>query len=66
MRAFLCRLGKILEVEEVVEALMEGILTNQKMVFVPSVQRVALLLEKYVERILTKQKNPSHVANITT
>ncbi|XP_015479123.1 estradiol 17-beta-dehydrogenase 11-like [Parus major] len=28
------RLGKILEVEEVVEALMEGIVTNQKMVFV--------------------------------
>ncbi|NXR06135.1 DHB11 dehydrogenase, partial [Semnornis frantzii] len=38
------RLGKILEIEEVVEALMEGILTNQKMVFVPSAQCVALLL----------------------
>ncbi|XP_061848789.1 estradiol 17-beta-dehydrogenase 11-like [Colius striatus] len=40
------RLGKILEIDEVVEALMEGILTNQKMVFVPSSQRFTLLLEK--------------------
>uniref|UniRef100_A0A8D0FU98 Estradiol 17-beta-dehydrogenase 11 n=1 Tax=Strix occidentalis caurina TaxID=311401 RepID=A0A8D0FU98_STROC len=39
------RLGKILEVEEVVEALMEGILTNQKMVFVPSHLSIALLSE---------------------
>ncbi|XP_068259215.1 estradiol 17-beta-dehydrogenase 11-like [Nyctibius grandis] len=39
------RLGKILEIEEVVEALMEGILTNQKMVFVPSHLSIALLSE---------------------
>ncbi|KFV15120.1 Estradiol 17-beta-dehydrogenase 11, partial [Pterocles gutturalis] len=39
------RLGKILEVEEVVEALMEGILTNQKMVFVPPHLSIALLSE---------------------
>lgn len=37
------RLGKILEIEEVVEALMEGILTNQKMIFVPSRLSIALL-----------------------
>ncbi|XP_075564943.1 estradiol 17-beta-dehydrogenase 11-like isoform X2 [Pelecanus crispus] len=37
------RLGKILEVDEVVEALMEGILTNQKMIFVPSHLSIALL-----------------------
>lgn len=40
-----CRLGKILEVEEVVEALMEGIVTNQKMVFVPPQLNIALLSE---------------------
>jgi len=45
MYAFLCRLGKILETEEVVEALMEGILTNQKMIFVPSQLSIALLSE---------------------
>ncbi|NXU54661.1 DHB11 dehydrogenase, partial [Turnix velox] len=39
------RMGKILEVEEVVEALMEGILTNQKMVFVPSYLNIALLCD---------------------
>ncbi|XP_075277355.1 estradiol 17-beta-dehydrogenase 11-like [Opisthocomus hoazin] len=39
------RLGKILETEEVVEALMEGILTNQKMIFVPSQLSIALLSE---------------------
>ncbi|XP_009278498.2 PREDICTED: estradiol 17-beta-dehydrogenase 11 [Aptenodytes forsteri] len=39
------RLGKILEIEEVVEALMEGILTNQKMIFVPSHLSIALLSE---------------------
>ncbi|XP_074759948.1 estradiol 17-beta-dehydrogenase 11-like isoform X2 [Athene noctua] len=56
------RLGKILEVEEVVEALMEGILTNQKMVFVPSVQRVALLLEKlFPERALAVLKKMTDV-----
>jgi len=48
MLSFDFRLGKILEVDEVVKALMEGILTNQKMVFVPSNQRFALLLERYV------------------
>lgn len=47
------RLGKILEIEEVVEALMEGIVTNQKMVFVPSNQSVGLLLERvFPERAL--------------
>lgn len=45
MFAFLCRLGKILEVEEVVEALMEGIVTNQKMVFVPPQLNIGLLSE---------------------
>ncbi|KAF4805023.1 estradiol 17-beta-dehydrogenase 11-like protein [Turdus rufiventris] len=40
------RLGRILEIEEVVEALMEGIVTNKKMVFVPSNQGVGLLLER--------------------
>ncbi|XP_062349077.1 estradiol 17-beta-dehydrogenase 11-like isoform X2 [Cinclus cinclus] len=51
------RLGKILEVEEVVEALMEGIVTNQKMVFVPSNQGVALLLERvFPERALNLLK----------
>lgn len=51
-----CRLGKILEIEEVVEALMEGIVTNKKMVFVPSNQGVGLLLERWVG-----QKNVSSV-----
>ncbi|PKK28830.1 estradiol 17-beta-dehydrogenase 11 [Columba livia] len=47
------RLGRILEIEEVVEALMEGILTNQKMVFVPSYQGIGLLLERlFPERAL--------------
>ncbi|XP_010121841.1 PREDICTED: estradiol 17-beta-dehydrogenase 11-like, partial [Chlamydotis macqueenii] len=47
------RIGKILEIEEVVEALMEGILTNQKMIFVPSSQRLALLFERlFPERAL--------------
>lgn len=50
MLAFLCRLGKILEIEEVVEALMEGILTNKKMVFVPPQQSVGLLIERYVKK----------------
>ncbi|NXM98199.1 DHB11 dehydrogenase, partial [Sylvia borin] len=51
--AFLCRLGKILEVEEVVEALMEGIVTNQKMVFVPPQLNIALLSEMvFPERAL--------------
>uniref|UniRef100_A0A8B9R3G3 Estradiol 17-beta-dehydrogenase 11 n=1 Tax=Anas platyrhynchos TaxID=8839 RepID=A0A8B9R3G3_ANAPL len=40
------RLGRILEVDEVVKELMEGILTNKKMVFVPSNQSFALLLER--------------------
>ncbi|NXU54662.1 DHB11 dehydrogenase, partial [Turnix velox] len=56
------RLGKILEVEEVVEALMEGILTNQKMVFVPSSQRIALLLERLLpERALNFLKKLTDV-----
>ncbi|XP_009080582.1 PREDICTED: estradiol 17-beta-dehydrogenase 11-like, partial [Acanthisitta chloris] len=56
------RLGKILEIEEVVEALMEGILTNQKMVFVPSNQRVALLLERvFPERALNLLRKMTEV-----
>ncbi|XP_027740192.1 estradiol 17-beta-dehydrogenase 11-like [Empidonax traillii] len=56
------RLGKILEIEEVVEALMEGIVTNQKMVFVPSNQRVALLLERvFPERALNVLKKMTDV-----
>ncbi|XP_064005623.1 estradiol 17-beta-dehydrogenase 11-like [Pogoniulus pusillus] len=56
------RLGKILEIEEVVEALMEGILTNQKMVFVPSAQRVALLFERlFPERALNFLKKLTDV-----
>ncbi|KAM6346107.1 estradiol 17-beta-dehydrogenase 11-like [Podargus strigoides] len=56
------RLGKILEIEEVVDALMEGILTNQKMVFVPSSQRIALLFEKlFPERTLNFLKKLSDV-----
>ncbi|XP_054248263.1 estradiol 17-beta-dehydrogenase 11-like [Indicator indicator] len=39
------RLGKVLEVEEVIEALMEGVLTNKKMVFVPPQLSFALLSE---------------------
>ncbi|KAF1409703.1 Estradiol 17-beta-dehydrogenase 11, partial [Spheniscus magellanicus] len=47
------RLGKILEIEEVVEALMEGILTNQKMIFVPPHLSIALLSEMlFPERAL--------------
>uniref|UniRef100_A0A8V0XNY8 Estradiol 17-beta-dehydrogenase 11 n=1 Tax=Gallus gallus TaxID=9031 RepID=A0A8V0XNY8_CHICK len=42
------RLGKILEVDEVVKALMEGILTNQKMVFVPPQLSFALLSEMLI------------------
>ncbi|XP_072192123.1 estradiol 17-beta-dehydrogenase 11-like [Excalfactoria chinensis] len=56
------RLGKILEVDEVVKALMEGILTNQKMVFVPSNQRIALLFERlFPERALNYLKKLSDV-----
>ncbi|XP_027580831.2 estradiol 17-beta-dehydrogenase 11-like [Pipra filicauda] len=51
------RLGKILEVEEVVEALMEGIVTNQKMVFVPPQLNIALLSEMvFPERALNVLK----------
>lgn len=35
-----------MEIEEVVNKLMEGILTNQKMIFVPSNLRIALFFEK--------------------
>uniref|UniRef100_A0A8D0FXI0 Estradiol 17-beta-dehydrogenase 11 n=1 Tax=Strix occidentalis caurina TaxID=311401 RepID=A0A8D0FXI0_STROC len=55
------RLGKILEVEEVVEALMEGILTNQKMVFVPSHLSIALnwiMCNCLPERILFSTEPP--------
>ncbi|XP_021251988.1 estradiol 17-beta-dehydrogenase 11-like [Numida meleagris] len=56
------RLGKILEVDEVVKALMEGILTNQKMVFVPSHQHIALLLERLIpERALNYLKKMTDV-----
>ncbi|NXD73834.1 DHB11 dehydrogenase, partial [Eolophus roseicapillus] len=56
------RLGKILEVEEVVDALMEGILTNKKMVFVPSHQSVALLTERLLpERALAVLKKLTNV-----
>ncbi|XP_054248264.1 estradiol 17-beta-dehydrogenase 11-like [Indicator indicator] len=56
------RLGKVLEVEEVVEALMEGVLTNKKMVFVPSRQRVALLFERlFPERALNFLKKLTEV-----
>ncbi|NXG71119.1 DHB11 dehydrogenase, partial [Baryphthengus martii] len=51
------RLGKILEIEEVVEALMEGIATNQKMVFVPAQLSIALLSEMlFPERALAVLK----------
>ncbi|XP_030347352.1 17-beta-hydroxysteroid dehydrogenase 13-like [Strigops habroptila] len=51
------RLGKILEIEEVVEALMEGILTNQKMVFVPPHLNIGLLSEMlFPERALAVLK----------
>ncbi|XP_053796620.1 estradiol 17-beta-dehydrogenase 11-like isoform X1 [Vidua chalybeata] len=51
------RLGKILEIEEVVEALMEGIVTNQKMVFVPPQLNIALLSEMvFPERALNLLK----------
>ncbi|NWS33281.1 DHB13 dehydrogenase, partial [Polioptila caerulea] len=51
------RLGKILEVEEVVKALMEGIVTNQKMVFVPPQLNIALLSEMvFPERALNVLK----------
>ncbi|KAM6135649.1 estradiol 17-beta-dehydrogenase 11-like [Phoenicopterus ruber ruber] len=56
------RLGKILETEEVAEALMEGILTNQKMIFVPSNQRIALLFERlFPERALHLLKKMTDV-----
>ncbi|XP_065545058.1 17-beta-hydroxysteroid dehydrogenase 13-like [Lathamus discolor] len=56
------RLGKILEIEEVVEALMEGILTNKKMVFVPSHQSVALFIERLLpERALAVLKKLTNV-----
>ncbi|NWI92368.1 DHB11 dehydrogenase, partial [Pitta sordida] len=51
------RLGKILEPEEVAEALMEGIVTNQKMVFVPPQLNIALLSEMvFPERALNVLK----------
>ncbi|CAN8209295.1 unnamed protein product [Coccothraustes coccothraustes] len=51
------RLGKILETEEVVQALMEGIVTNQKMVFIPPQLNIALLSEMvFPERALNLLK----------
>uniref|UniRef100_A0A8B9FBP6 Estradiol 17-beta-dehydrogenase 11 n=1 Tax=Amazona collaria TaxID=241587 RepID=A0A8B9FBP6_9PSIT len=56
------RLGKILEIEEVVEALMEGILTNRKMVFVPPHLNIALLSEMLLpERALAVLKKLTNV-----
>ncbi|KAI1238609.1 hypothetical protein IHE44_0013346, partial [Lamprotornis superbus] len=56
-RLVLWDINKILEIEEVVEALMEGIVTNQKMVFVPSNQGIALLFERvFPERALNLLK----------
>uniref|UniRef100_A0A493T1E6 Estradiol 17-beta-dehydrogenase 11 n=1 Tax=Anas platyrhynchos platyrhynchos TaxID=8840 RepID=A0A493T1E6_ANAPP len=56
------RLGRILEVDEVVKELMEGILTNKKMVFVPSNQSFALLLERLLpERALNYLKKLTDV-----
>ncbi|XP_010226806.1 PREDICTED: estradiol 17-beta-dehydrogenase 11-like, partial [Tinamus guttatus] len=47
------RLGKILEIEEVVNTLMEGILTNKKMIFVPPNLNIALFCGKLIpERAL--------------
>ncbi|KAM4674039.1 estradiol 17-beta-dehydrogenase 11-like isoform 2-T2 [Amazona ochrocephala] len=55
-------LGKILEIEEVVEALMEGILTNRKMVFVPPHLNIALLSEMLLpERALAVLKKLTNV-----
>ncbi|NXK38200.1 DHB11 dehydrogenase, partial [Piprites chloris] len=51
------RLGRILEIKEVVEALMEGIVTNQKMVFVPPQLNIAWLSEMvFPERALNVLK----------
>ncbi|KAM6261575.1 17-beta-hydroxysteroid dehydrogenase 13-like [Porphyrio hochstetteri] len=56
------RLGKILEIEEVVDALMEGILTNQKMVFVPPQLNMALLSEMlFPERAVNILKKMTEV-----
>ncbi|NXB18290.1 DHB13 dehydrogenase, partial [Rhagologus leucostigma] len=56
------RLGKILEVEEAVEALMEGIVTNQKMVFIPPQLNMALLSEMvFPERALNVLKKMTDV-----
>ncbi|XP_075607439.1 estradiol 17-beta-dehydrogenase 11-like [Balearica regulorum gibbericeps] len=56
------RLGKILEIEEVVDALMEGILTNQKMIFLPSHLNIALLSELLLpERALNVLKKLTNV-----
>uniref|UniRef100_A0A8C6ZJ41 Estradiol 17-beta-dehydrogenase 11 n=1 Tax=Nothoprocta perdicaria TaxID=30464 RepID=A0A8C6ZJ41_NOTPE len=47
------RLGNILEIPEVVDKLMEGILTNQKMIFAPPSLKIALFFEKlFPERAL--------------
>ncbi|XP_073196732.1 estradiol 17-beta-dehydrogenase 11-like isoform X3 [Lepidochelys kempii] len=40
------RLMKVLEPEKVVNKLLEGILTNQKIIFVPSFLKICLIMEK--------------------
>ncbi|KAM7167853.1 17-beta-hydroxysteroid dehydrogenase 13-like isoform 2-T2 [Macrochelys suwanniensis] len=44
------RLVKILEPEKVVNKLLEGILTNQKMIFVPSFLKIHLILENILPK----------------
>ncbi|XP_069341465.1 17-beta-hydroxysteroid dehydrogenase 13 isoform X2 [Eulemur rufifrons] len=47
------RLWPVLETEEVARSLIDGILTNKKMIFVPSYVSVAIMLEKFLpERAL--------------
>ncbi|XP_069869125.1 17-beta-hydroxysteroid dehydrogenase 13 [Dipodomys merriami] len=47
------RLWPILETDEVARRLMDGILTNKKMIFVPSYINISLILEKFLpERAL--------------
>ncbi|XP_043826889.1 17-beta-hydroxysteroid dehydrogenase 13-like [Dromiciops gliroides] len=47
------RLWRVLETDEVVRKLMDGILTDKKMIFVPSYLNLSLILEKFLpERAL--------------
>nr|XP_047930417.1 17-beta-hydroxysteroid dehydrogenase 13-like [Anser cygnoides] len=56
------RLGRILEVDEVVKEMMEGILTNKKMVFVPPQLSIALLSDMLLpERALNCLKKLTDV-----